>query len=257
MKSEKSRPRDYRPVHILSKNKKTGASIDLPREGHCRPTKVCSQACYARQGHQTRPDALKKQKYISEYLKNDIKELIEECRGITAVRLNGCGDLLQEHIPAILSLAKQSPQTEFWGMTRKPEIAMAINNKLPNLRLLVTVDATSPKTVWNYKGGMCFGPRRKTDPVPDDPRIKVVFPRHHAGRVIKGVPEHPKDCQGVYHRISGCLACGRCWTWESGTDSKPPSGGHQARKKLSGSLGDLEYLFAGTRRPARAKSLWG
>lgn len=204
----------YRPIQLLSKNKKTGVSIDLPIAGHCRPTRNCAHDCYAKQGHQSRPPAKRKQIYLSEYLAGpDQSGLIYECSAHTSVRISGSGDLLPCHVPNLINLAKTCHNTQFWGMTRKPEIAEAINNKLPNLRMLLTVDASSPKSVWSYQGAMCYGPRRPENQVPEDDRIKVVFPRHHGGRVIKGVPRHPKDCLSVWHELSGCHACGRCWKW--------------------------------------------
>lgn len=241
----------YHPQQILSRNGKTGVSLDLPREGHCRPTKNCSKDCYARCGHQARPDAIRKQKWVSEYLLGkDISSLVMETRLHSAVRLNGSGDLLPEHVPNIIKLAEQCPYTQLWGMTRKPNIAKALNGKIINLRMLLTVDATSPKSVWDYDEAMCFGPRRTEDIVPDDPRIIVVFPKHHAGRVLKGIPEHPKDCQGVYHRISGCMECGRCWAW-NGTPALPriqkPSLDRleASLDRLEICLGELEHLLPG------------
>lgn len=205
---------DYRPLELLSKNTKTGYSIDLPLQGHCRPTKNCSKDCYARFGHQARPKAKLKHVWLSQYLAgNDQTELIRECAAHTSVRLCGSGDLLPEHLPAILRVATACPQTQFWGMTRKPEIAEALNDKLPNLHLLLSVDGSSPASVWKYKGAMCYGPRHAEDVIPEDDRIKVVFPRHFGGKVIKGIPRHPKDCAGTWHENDGCVTCGRCWTW--------------------------------------------
>lgn len=202
----------YKPVNILSENKKTGHSLDLPIKGHCRPSKNCSHDCYAKSGHQALPIAQKKHKYVSNYLKrHNIKQLISECMSQHAIRLSGSGDLLMKHVPQILRLAKACPQTKFWGMTRKLEIAEALNNKLPNLQLLVTVDSSSPKKTWTYPGKLCFGPHRPNETVPSDDRIVTVFPRHFAGHVIKGVQEHPKDCPAVWHKVSGCIECQKCW----------------------------------------------
>jgi hypothetical protein len=99
-------------------------------------------------------------------------------------------------------------------MTRKIEIAAAINKpQLPNLRILVTVDSSSPKKTWDYPGTLCYGPRHPNDTVPNDPRILTVFPAHYSGKTQKDMPQHPKDCPAVWHRVSGCAACTRCYTW--------------------------------------------
>lgn len=204
----------YTPQTLLSKNSKCGCSLDLPIKGHCRPTPNCAHDCYARTGRQSLPEARKKHIYVSNYLKGkNLTALIHECKPHTSVRLNGSGDLLPTHVQNLIRLAEACPNTQFWGMTRKPEIATAINNKKPNLRLLVTVDASSPASTWKYQGKMCYGPKRAGDTVPEDDRIVTVFPRHFAGRVIKGVTHHPKDCKAVWHDISGCTDCERCWSW--------------------------------------------
>ena len=205
----------YHPITLLSENKKTCVSINMPIQGHCKPTKRCIADCYGRSGHTALPSNIRKQQYISQYLLHgDIDELIHEAQNCTSIRLNGIGDLNPGHLPAIFSLAEACPQTEFWGMTRKTDIASQINGNLPNLSLLMSVDVTSPDSVWNYPGPMCFGPRRPEDPVPEDQRIITIFPRHHAGRVIGNIPNHPKDCPAVRHTVSGCLECGRCWKWK-------------------------------------------
>jgi hypothetical protein len=103
----------------------------------------------------------------------------------------------------------------FWGMTRKIEIATTLNGQAPNLKLMVSVDSSSPASVWKYKGVLCWGPRFASDVVPADPRIHTIFPYHSSGKIVqaKSMPEDPRDCQAVYHRIPGCMSCGRCWNW--------------------------------------------
>jgi len=207
--------KSYFPTHLLSENKKTCVSINLPIKGHCTPTKQCAQDCYGKSGHTALPSNTKKQKFISKYLeRKDITLLIHECRQFISVRLNGVGDLNPQHLPAILSLAEACPQTEFWGMTRKTNIATKVNGKLPNLSILMSIDVTSPDSVWKYDGALCFGPRRPEDAVPDDERIITIFPRHHGGRVIGNTPTDKKDCPAVRHTVNGCIECKRCWNWK-------------------------------------------
>ena len=205
----------YTPCKIISDNTKTEHSINLPIIGHCRPTYTCSRVCYAKTGRIAMPHSTRKQAYVSDYLKqSDLSQLVNECQKHDQVRLSASGDLLLKHVPSILSLARACPLTEFWGMTRKTEIAKAINHKYNNLRLLVTVDHTSPLKTWEYDGALCFGPRMPEDRViPDMKNIVTVFPYHRRGKVVKGVARHPKDCKAVWHEISGCKECGRCWKW--------------------------------------------
>ena len=205
----------YHPDTILSVNKKTGCSIDLPIAGHCRPTSSCSRACYAKSGPIAFPHSLKKHVWTSTYLATaqDISELITECKARTSVRLCGSGDLNLCHIPNIIKLASACPGTQFWGMTRKLEIARAINKaRRRNLRLLVTVDATSPSETWAYKGALCYGPRRTGDIVPKNKRIVTIFPYHSHGKIVGKIEKDSKDCPAVRHEVSGCLDCGRCFS---------------------------------------------
>jgi hypothetical protein len=200
-------------MSILSSNKKTGVSLNLP-SSNCRPTSICKFCCYGRHhylGHGR--VALAKWTRNSRYLAKtpDCKELISEARAFSAVRISGIGDIIPEHIPNLLILAEKCPKTQFWGMTRKPELATAINNRLPNLGLLVTVDAASPPDTWQYQGRLCYGPRRAQDLVPDDHRIITVFPYHNSGKIVGSVPEHKLDCPAIRHKVSGCLECGQCW----------------------------------------------
>lgn len=169
-------------------------------------------------GNQARPCSKKKQVWVSKFLKNPnahggLHSLVVECKPLRAVRLNGSGDLIPEHVQTILSLAEACPETQFWGMTRKPEIAETLN-QVHNLHLMVSVDASSPESVWNHQGALCYGPRHADDQVPEDDRIKVVFPKHVTGRVLKAIKKHPKDCMGTWHEIDGCMDCGRCWQWK-------------------------------------------
>lgn len=203
----------YRPQKIVSSNNKTGFSINLPAD-HCNPTSICKAKCYMKSGHMALPINRKKQKYVSSYLLGtDISMLVWECSILRALRLNGCGDLLMAMIKNILLLAKSCPNTTFYGMTRKIDIARAINNKLPNLSILVSVDDSSPNSVWDYEGKICFGPRLACDTVPQDDRIVTVFPYHCHGKLVKGIPKNKKNCPAIYHKVSGCMECKRCWSW--------------------------------------------
>jgi len=206
----------YHPGQILSENRKTAVSLDLPIKGHCRPTTICAFCCYAKAGPQAFPNATRKHAWMTKYLAGpDISQLTAEARAHTAVRLSGSGDLNSEHLPNIIRLARACPKTMFWGMTRKPEIATALmKSRTPNLRMMVTVDASSPAHTWAYPGKLCYGPRRATDSVPKDSRIVTVFPRHCTGRICGKVPSHKLDCPAVRHKVSGCLSCGRCWNWK-------------------------------------------
>ena len=203
------------PSKILSDNRKCGASIDLPIQGHCTPTKNCAATCYAKVGFQAFPNSRRKQLWVSEYMAQaNLTALIKECKSHESIRLNGSGDLKVEHTINVIRLARSCPDTMFWGMTRKISIAEQLNGREYNLKILVSVDSSSPASVWNdYRGHLCYGPRLATDTVPDDDRIITVFPTHKQGKVKDNIPTHIKDCPAVRHEVEGCLSCNRCSSW--------------------------------------------
>jgi hypothetical protein len=210
----KNKSPPVRVVPILSTNRKTVVSINLPVR-NCRPTRRCAAACYACEGPIAWKNSIRKALAVDAALRRgEIEGLIWECRMLQGVRLCGSGDMTTEHTPAILKLAEACPDTTFWGFTRRREVAEAINGRCSNLSLILTFDITSPKgRLRGYDGPLAFGPRGPSDGVPDDPRIVVIFPEHHAGRTIADIPEHPKDCPATrgMDRHHVCQRCGRCW----------------------------------------------
>lgn len=222
----------YRPITILSGNRKTEfPSINLTRE-NCRPSSTCARLCYARYGHIAMAHAVKKQKWVSEYLQgDDLSNLVVECLPHRIVRWCGSGDILPQHVDGVLKLAEDCPQTIFIGFTRKHELLPELNNVLPNLDFLCSMDGTTPQKVWDsVDARIAFGPRLRDDDVPDDPRISVVFPARIPGaRVMKEVPRHPLDCPAGYDHSIHCITCEMCFahmlprTKTSGGGNEPHS----------------------------------
>lgn len=208
----------YVPHKLLSHNTKTDdPSLNLPIVGHCNfQTERCEKLCYAKKGPISFSLSVLKAEYISKYLlqTKDLRQLIGECSKVKSVRLNGGGDLLPGHVPAILRLAKVCKETVFWGMSKNKEVLRQVNEAgLPNLSLLYSIDATTPVKEWkDYEGGMVFGPRLAGDQVPSEDRIRTVFPYHKGGKTEKDVVKHHKDCKAVYNHDIKCSSCKRCWT---------------------------------------------
>ncbi len=203
-----------RVAPLLSENLKTGTSINLPVL-NCFPTTRCAAACYACVGPISWRNSLRKALALDDALKrNEVEGLIWECRRFIDVRLNGSGDLLPVHVPAVLRLAGSCPETVFWGFTRNREVSQEVNGRLPNLSLILTFDATSKdRDLSGYEGPLAFGPRRPGDEVPEDPRLVVVFPEHHVGHTLPGIPLHSLDCPATRgaKRRNACQRCRRCW----------------------------------------------
>lgn len=203
-----------KPIRLLSENHKTHTSLNLPLI-NCKPTKRCSEACYACVGPVAWPNSIRKALAVDAILREGkIESLTWECQELQTVRLNGSGDMTLQHVQPILNLAGACHKTVFYGFTRNREVAEAINNKLENLSLIITFDVTSPPAELDgYNGPLAFGPRRPEDSVPDDERIVVVFPEHHLGHTIPGIPPHPSDCPATrgMNRYHACQRCRRCW----------------------------------------------
>lgn len=213
----------YKPAKLISTNTKTNdPSINLPIVGHClNKTERCAQTCYAQVGLQAFSLAQLKAEYLSRYLLGtDLRQLIGECSRFKSIRLNGGGDLLPGHVPAIIKLARACKETVFWGMSRNKNVLKSINGaRLKNLSLLYSIDATTPVKEWkDFQGGMVWGPRLASDKIPEDRRIKVIFPYHSQGKVGEDMPTHYKDCRAVINKELHCNQCRRCW------NSKPFGG---------------------------------
>lgn len=209
----------YKPSKLLSCNSKTNdPSLNLPIVGHClNKTDNCSKNCYALTGPISLSLSVLKGEYLSRYLlQTDLRQLIGECSVVKSVRLNGGGDLLPGHVPAILKLAKVCKDTTFWGMSRNKEVLKAVNNSgLKNLSLLYSIDASTPPQLYkDYKNGLVWGPRLAGDEVPlNDPRLKVIFPMHQGGKIRdKEMPQTRLDCKAVVNKSLHCNMCRRCFT---------------------------------------------
>lgn len=213
----------YKPSKLVSANTKTqDPSLNLPIVGHCiNRTQLCNKICYAQTGTLAFSLSVLKTEYLSRYLLGtDLRQLIGECSRFKSIRLNGGGDLLPGHVPAIIKLARACKETVFWGMSRNKNVLKSINGaRLKNLSLLYSIDATTPVKEWkDFQGGMVWGPRLASDKIPEDRRIKVIFPYHSQGKVGEDMPTHYKDCRAVINKELHCNQCRRCW------NSKPFGG---------------------------------
>lgn len=196
---------------LLSENTKTGVSLNLPVK-NCRPSKHCAKTCYACAGRCLLKMSVVKTLRVDRCLSTgQIDRLSNESNMYANVRLCGTGDFLEEQVPHVLRLSQRCPDTLFWGFTRKVKIANQLNGKRKNLRMLLSVDVSTPtKEYRNYTGKLAFGPVFPGEHVPKDNRISVVFPLHHRGRLVLNIEEHRLDCPAVRGKIGHSLACQAC-----------------------------------------------
>jgi hypothetical protein len=195
---------------ILAQNEKCSVSLDLSII-NCKPTKACSEVCYACQGRQYYRGAVVKSLAVNALIAQDpervARKMVDEASGRT-IRLAGSGELLPEH-KNLVELVEKYRGT-WWGFTRRVDT----HRVLP--RLMFSTDATTSTTVLDYVRQEVPVDRRAYLRRPEDPpaplEVAVTFPVHgpttnHVGKI----PEWSSDCPSVRHVADGCWACKRCY----------------------------------------------
>ena len=121
---------------VLSNNKVTGWSLNVPIVRTCQPTKVCIMTCYFSNGGSSWSASLNKQVRVFNSIKKDpvntAHKIVGECvkNNATFLRWNGGGDLFDESIVCLTEVAKLLPAMPIWVVTRIPDMA----SKVPNLK---------------------------------------------------------------------------------------------------------------------------
>ncbi len=119
---------------VLSFNKVTGYSVNVPIAFTCRPTAVCLETCYFATGAPSWPASLRHQSAIYESMKRDPKAFAERVAleydqlGLSFLRWNGGGDLFDESVAVIHHLARMRPDIVLWVVTRIPQLASQIEH---------------------------------------------------------------------------------------------------------------------------------
>jgi hypothetical protein len=132
----------------LSFNKVTGYSVNVPIASTCRPTAVCLKTCYFATGAPTWSNALRHQTKVLTSLKADPLAFAERVAmeydrlGLSFLRWNGGGDLFEESVAAINHLGRQRPDIVLWVVTRIPEWAAMIEDRL-NVYIHFSLDKVS------------------------------------------------------------------------------------------------------------------
>ncbi len=135
---------------ILSFNKVTGFSVNLPISKTCIPTSICAERCYFAVGGPSWPNSLKKQLRLYNSVKDNPKAVAEMlAREISGkrqlpsfLRWNGGGDLFPESIEMIHHLSDILPTLPLWIVTRIPEQAAQLDDH-PNIFIHFSLDKKS------------------------------------------------------------------------------------------------------------------
>jgi hypothetical protein len=119
---------------VLSGNKVTGYSLNVPIWSTCQPTEVCAAACYFAKGPSSWPAALAKQIRLLNSIRRDPHTMAERVISeydrlkLEFIRWNGGGDLFPESVAMLNHLASLRPDITIWVVTRKPDMAAMIGD---------------------------------------------------------------------------------------------------------------------------------
>ncbi len=133
---------------VLSFNKVTGYSVNVPIASTCRPTATCLKTCYFAKGAPSWTNSLKHQAAVQNLITHDPKAFAERVAleydqlGLTFLRWNGGGDLFAESVSVINYLGRIRPDIILWVVTRIPELAAKIDH-LENVFIHFSLDRNS------------------------------------------------------------------------------------------------------------------
>ena len=227
---------------FLSKNDKTGLSINASIAESCRPTPDCAIYCYGLVGRIAMPSALRRQAENSALFSIDDGQwgqLADEAMDITHVvarqqdflRMFGVGDLQPGSVYFINQLSAYAraikPKFQIWVSTRKFDMAAQLVDD-PNLHVMLSFDRSTPPK-YRTAGLKLLAERRpqffaawvrqvEGERVP--PWVNIVFEMHQHGHGRAKRAGHPKACPATIHeKFPGAMplngACGRCrWCFD-------------------------------------------
>lgn len=212
---------------VLSFNKVTGYSVNLPIASSCQPTASCLKTCYFATGAPSWSNALRHQMAVEATIKSDPKAFAERVAleydrlGLSFLRWNGGGDLFPESIDAIHYLATKRPDVVLWVVTRIPELAAEIAH-LPNVYVHFSLDRSSmarkekflrikPKTR-NFFFSYQAEPEEQV-PFSIVEKVSVLFFNNYHPSWTKRQLNHPVVCPlNRAANIAGvCETCRRCF----------------------------------------------
>lgn len=232
---------------FISRNDKTGYSLNVPIAETCKPTEACSRYCYGNNGPISWDKALGKQ-YENhrrlEYLRGAPKRELEleadlayhHVYPMNFFRLYGVGDLTEGGVRFINVLAKRHPDLTLWVATRKIELARKLVFA-DNLHIMASLDATTKGEdvhatyaflqARNGHGLAAWVQQSADEKIPS--WVKVVFPEHMRERRAPWTADKktrdPRSCPatvvgGVPHK-NACENCRFCFSTERRAAGRP------------------------------------
>ena len=142
------------PPLFVSKNSKTGFSVNVAITLSCRPTEACSRYCYGKAG----PIAMRAAVNRQEQNFHRLRWLAEAPPSVVAteadmvywhvkpyanfLRFFGVGDLQPGSVKLIKTLAKRHPDLALWVATRKFDLALDLPF-VRNVHVMLGLDSTT------------------------------------------------------------------------------------------------------------------
>lgn len=224
---------------FLSKNDKTGMSINTSIAHTCRPTPACSIYCYGLDGRIRMPASLQRQaENAAVFSIEEWGQLADEAMDIAHVvsrqqdflRMFGVGDLQAGSVYFINQLSEYAksvkPKFRIWVSTRKFDLATnLVDNK--NLHVMLSFDSSTPAK-WKTMGLRLLAERRpqffaawvrQSDDEIVPRWVDVVFEMHRHGFGRAKHKPHAKACPATIHascpgsvELEGaCAKCNFCF----------------------------------------------
>ncbi len=238
---------------ILSNNSIAGATLDVPIEGTCRPSKTCTKDCYAAYSRQAMPRMLAHQYRVQHSMEADpvafAQRVMEEYDrlGLTYLRWNGVGDLSEAAVQTINWIGQNRPDATLWVVTRKPELAAKVQH-FQNVYVHFSLDSSSLDRREKFLAlqplsrNYFFSYQCERDEIPPaNVQASVVF--HRKYKLVEGSdPSNPAlcplnlltDCTGA------CANCRRCFNGKAVEMSDLPAG---LSVRTAFDLADLDRLL--------------
>ncbi len=213
--------------NVLSGNKVTGYSVNVPIAETCLPTAMCMKTCYFAVGAPSWSNSLRHQRKVHASMQSDPVAFAErvameyDSLGLTFIRWNGGGDLFEESVTTVNYLAKMRPDLVIWVVTRIPKWA-ALIEQAPNVFVHFSLDKHSlsrresflehkPRTANYFFSYQCDA--GEVPPLENLKNVAVLFFDNY--RPTTDLAQYPADVVCPLNTVSDitgvCERCRRCF----------------------------------------------
>ena len=217
--------------NVLSGNKVTGYSVNVPIAETCLPTTICMKTCYFAIGAASWANSLRHQRKVHASMQSDPVAFAERVAmeydnlGLTFIRWNGGGDLFEESVTTVNYLAKMRPDLVIWVVTRVPKWA-ALIEQAPNVFVHFSLDKHSlarresflkhkPRTSNYFFSYQCD--EGEVPPLENLENVAVLFFDNY--KPTTDLAQYPSDVVCPLNTVSDitgvCERCRRCFNGDA------------------------------------------